>query len=190
MIGFSGLLLLAFALAVDCFTVSITCGIIQKRMGGQVAAMAFAFGGFQAALFLLGWALGASFITYISPVDHWFAFILLAFVGGKMIWEGRSSKKDTPAFNPSRCSTLLTLALATSIDALAVGFTFTCMGYSTFASMALPSTLIGLVSGVMSVIGKYIGVRLGCRFHWPAEQIGGIILILIGLKVLLEHLSK
>lgn len=184
------LLLLALALAVDCFTVSMTCGIIQKRMGGQAAAMAVSFGGFQAAMLLLGWSLAASFLTYISAVDHWFAFALLAFVGGKMIWEGCTSKGNCPSCNPSRCSTLLTLALATSVDALAVGFTFTCMGYKSLAAMVWPSFMVGLIAGIMSVTGKYVGVRLGRRFHWPAEQIGGIILILIGIKVLLQHLTE
>ena len=101
-----------------------------------------------------------------------------------MIWEGFHSSDDCHRFNPSRLSTLLTLAVATSIDALAVGFSFTCMGFAVLQSMFLPTVIIGTVSA-----GKFIGVRLGRRFNWPAEQIGGIILILIGLKVLLEHLT-
>lgn len=189
MIGTLGLFLLALALAMDCFTVSITCGIIQKRLGRQVIAMALLFGGFQGGMTLLGWSLAASFLDYISSVDHWFAFILLAFLGGKMIWEGFHSSDDCHRFNPSRLSTLLTLAVATSIDALAVGFSFTCMGFAVLQSMFLPTVIIGTVSTVMTVAGKFIGVRLGRRFNWPAEQIGGIILILIGLKVLLEHLT-
>ncbi len=189
MIGLLGLFFLALALAMDCFTVSITCGIIQKRLGRQVVAMSLLFGGFQGGMTLLGWLLAASFLTYISSVDHWFAFILLAFLGGKMIWEGSRSGESHRHFNPSRLSTLLTLALATSIDALAVGFSFTCMGFATCRSMAVPVVIIGAVSAVMTVAGKTVGVYLGRRFHWPAEQIGGVILILIGLKVLLEHLT-
>ncbi len=189
MIGLLELLLLALALAMDCFTVSITCGIIQKRMGRQAVVMALLFGFFQGLMPLLGWAVAASFSRYISAYDHWFAFLLLAFLGGKMIWEGMRSEKGQVHFNPSRPATLLTLAVATSIDALAVGFSFGCMGYTTLLSVLYPVGVIGGVSALMSFIGKYVGVKVGCHFNWPAEQLGGVVLILIGLKVLLQHLT-
>lgn len=190
MIGHAAIFLLALALAMDCFTVSLTCGIIQKRMGRQAVAMALTFGAFQGGMTLLGWAVAASFSRYISGVDHWFAFLLLAFLGGKMIWEGMHAEQGKPCFNPSKPATLLTLAVATSVDALAVGFSFTCMGFSRLAAVFYPVGMIAAVSLLMSLAGKYIGVTVGRRVNWPAEQIGGVVLILIGLKVLLEHLTE
>ncbi len=182
-------LLLAVALAMDCFTVSICCGIIERRMGKQVWLMAFFFGLFQAVMPLIGWLFAGLFSRQISAYDHWVAFGLLAFLGGKMIWEGFHKKDECPCFNPSRLSVILTLAVATSIDALAVGFSFIGMGLLRAAEIIIPIVSIGVVSFLFSLLGKHIGVRLGRRFNWPAEQLGGIILILIGFRVLAEHLS-
>lgn len=181
-------LLLAVALAMDCFTVSITCGIIQRRMGRQALAMALLFGFFQALMPLLGWLAANLFSKQITAYDHWVAFGLLTLLGGKMIWEGFQEKEHT-AFNPSRPAILVTLAIATSIDALAVGFSFIGMGLRSIAEIVMPVATIGITSFLFSIFGKYVGVSLGRRFNWPAEQIGGSILILIGLKVLIEHLS-
>ncbi len=182
--------MLAVALAMDCFTVSITCGLIQRRMGAQVLVMAFFFGLFQGLMPLIGWLTASLFSQQISAFDHWVAFGLLAFLGGKMIWEGCKSKKEdeTPRFNPSRLVVILTLAVATSIDALAVGFSFVGMGLLECSQILLPVVAIGVVSFLFSVFGKFIGVRLGHRFDWPAEQLGGVILIIIGIRVLAEHL--
>lgn len=183
------ILLLSVALAMDCMSVSVTCGIIQKRMGGQVWAMAFLFGFFQAMMPLIGWLAGSAFSRQIEAYDHWVVFGLLLLIGGKMIWDGFSGDKALPKFNPSSAVVLLTLSVATSIDAMAVGFTFVGMGIRTFASLLFPLLSIGLCSLVLSLFGKYIGVKLGRAFDWPAEQLGGVILIFIGLKVLLQHLS-
>lgn len=181
-------LLLALALAMDCFTVSITCGIIQQRMGRQVWAMALLFGFFQGLMPLLGWWLTAFFREEITAYDHWVSFFLLAFLGGKMIVES-SRKEENYSFNPSKTSTLLMLSVATSIDALAVGFSFVGMGFRDTLHVLSPVLVIGATSFIMAVLGKYIGTTLGRRFNWPAEKIGGVILILIGLKVLIEHLT-
>jgi len=181
-------LLLAVALAMDCFTVSITCGIIQRKMGKQVLAMAFLFGLFQSLMPLLGWLAANLFSKQITAYDHWVAFGLLVLLGGKMIWEGFRKEEHT-AFNPSRPVILVTLAVATSIDALAVGFSFIGMGMRSIPEIVKPVVTIGIMSFLFSIFGKYIGVKLGRRFNWPAEQIGGGILIMIGLKVLIEHLS-
>ena len=181
-------LLVAVALAMDCFTVSITCGIIQRRMGRQAVAMALLFGFFQALMPVLGWLAANLFSKQITAYDHWVAFGLLVLLGGKMIWEG-SRPAEEAAFNPSKPVILLTLAIATSIDALAVGFSFIGMGMRQMADIVFPTVAIGIVSFLFSLAGKYIGVTLGRHFNWPAEQIGGGILIMIGLKVLIEHLS-
>lgn len=183
------ILLLSVALAMDCMSVSVTCGIIQKRMGGQAWAMAFLFGFFQAMMPLIGWFAGSAFSRQIEAYDHWVVFGLLLLIGGKMIWDGFSGDKALPKFNPSSAVVLLTLSVATSIDAMAVGFTFVGMGIRTFASLLFPLLSIGLCSLALSLFGKYIGVKLGRAFDWPAEQLGGVILIFIGLKVLLQHLS-
>ena len=162
------IILLAIALGIDCFTVSISCGIIQRKMGGQVWVMAFFFGLFQAIMPFIGW-LGAYFFKYdVEAYDHWIAFFLLAL---------------------SRFSTILILALATSIDALAVGFSFTGMGVDGFENIGFPILIIGLFSFILTLNGKYIGVKIGRRFNCPAELIGGLIFLAIGAKVLYLHLS-
>lgn len=184
------MLLLGVALAMDCFTVSITCGAIQRRMGRQVWFMALAFGFFQGALPFIGWLAADLLKGHIEAYDHWIAFGLLAFLGGKMILEGREGCKEEAHghFDPSNPWVVLTLALATSIDALAVGFSFVAMGVNTYVELLMAMMVIALVSFLATLLGKYIGVKLGCRFHWPMEKIGGAILILIGLRVLSEHL--
>ncbi len=186
--GVIAVLLLAVALAMDCFAVSITCGIIQKRMGAQVWLMAFLFGLFQALMPCLGWRAASLFSQQISAYDHWIASISLFAVAIKMFVDGCREEKDTAALNPSNFFVLLTLAVATSIDAMAVGLSFVGMGLNHFSDILFPVVMIGLVSFLFSFCGKYIGIRLGLRFNWPAEQFGGVILIFIGLKVLYEHL--
>ncbi len=187
--GFTGFFFLALALAMDCFSVSITCGMVQKRMGRQVIAMAFLFGFFQALMPFAGWLAADLFASQIEAYDHWIAFGLLSFLGGRMVWGTFRNDEVDAGLQPSSLRVLLTLAVATSIDALAVGFSFTAMGIHRLADCVFPLLLIGMVSAVMSVVGKYIGVRLGKRFNFPAECIGGIILILIGFRVLAEHLA-
>lgn len=183
--------LIALALAMDCFTISIACGILQRRMGMQVWAMAFLFGAFQALMPLLGWSIAGVFsqgIRQFEQIDHFVAFALLVFLGGKMMWDSRGNKENACHYDPSRLSVLLTLAVATSIDALAVGFSFMGMGIRTFSALIEPLVVIGLFSFVLSFFGKYIGVKVGKHIPIPAERLGGLILILIGCKVLYQHL--
>lgn len=182
-------LLLSIALAMDCFTVSLVCGIIQKRMGWQVWCMAILFGLFQALMPLAGWAIGGIFNRQIERYDHWIAFGVLAFIGCKMIWESKHREdRSSASFNPSNAIVLLTLSIATSIDAMAIGFTFWSMGISSMQILLFPLLSIGIFAAILSILGKYLGIKLGCRFDWPAEQWGGCILIFIGLKVLVQHL--
>ena len=184
------MLLLGVALAMDCFTVSITCGAIQKRMGRQVWAMAVAFGFFQGLMPFIGWAAADLLKGHIEAYDHWIAFGLLVGLGVKMIIEGieEGKKGEHTHLDPSKIWVIATLAVATSIDALAVGFSFVAMGVSTYCDIALAMLTIAFTSFIATLLGKYIGVKLGRRFNWPMEQIGGTILILIGIRVLCQHL--
>ncbi len=183
-------IMLSIALAMDCFTVSISCGMIHKRMGGQVVLMALLFGFFQAIMPLIGWSVAELFSDEISAIDHWVAFGLLAFLGGRMIYDGCKDEEKACTFNPRRIKTMLLLAIATSIDALAVGFSFVGMNMTTLADVMPTILIIGVGSFVFTFFGKLIGITLGKKFNWPAEQFGGIILIFIGLRVLLEHLCE
>ena len=187
--GFTGFFFLALALAMDCFSVSITCGIADKRMGRQSLGMALLFGFFQALMPFIGMLAEGLFRAQIEQIDHWIAFGLLAFLGGKMIWEGFKPECDKPhQMNTSSLPTLLTLSVATSIDALSVGFTFASFGVRSVAQAVWPLVLIGVVSLVMSLLGKYLGVVVGRQLRLPAEPIGGVILLIIGVKVLFSHL--
>lgn len=182
--------LLAVALAMDCFTVSIVSGVIVRRwLWGLVIRMAFLFGLFQALMPLLGWMATNHFSEQLEAVDHWIAFGLLAFIGGKMIRESLGDEEERH-FNPQSLNTQLLLAVATSIDALAVGISFACTGYRVLAQLAAPLLIIGVVSFLFSVVGHLLGVRFGRSFarRLKPELLGGIILIVIGLKILVTHL--
>lgn len=180
--------LLAIALAMDCFAVSITSGLILKRVRLRpILTMALLFGLFQGLMPLIGW-LGMRYLSgYIERYDHWIAFGLLAFIGGKMFWEGCKGGEEGH-FDPTRLHVVLGLAVATSIDALAVGISFACTGMTAFGDILMPIVIIGFVSFLFSFVGSLLGIHLGKRFHLPVEQIGGVILILIGVKILIEHL--
>ena len=188
--GLLEMLLLGVALAMDCFTVSITCGAIQKRMGKQVWVMALFFGLFQGLFPLIGWLAADLLKGHIEAYDHWIAFAMLGLLGAKMIKEGAAENKceNDRHLDPSKIWVVITLAIATSIDALAVGFSFVPMGVDTCKEMVESTSVIAFVSFMATLLGKYIGVKLGCRFNWPMEQIGGVILIIIGIRVLCQHL--
>ena len=183
--------LVALALAMDCFAVSMASGIIFKRaVPRQMVAMVLLFGLFQALNPLLGW-LGAELCReLIESVDHWIAFAILGFLGVRMIVDSFKDEEEK-RFNPRRFKVILTLAVATSIDALAVGISFSCMGYSSLPSLIYPLVAIGIVSSAMTALGLFLGVRFGKAFagRLRAELWGGMILIAIGIKVLVEHLS-
>lgn len=180
--------LLAVSLAIDCFTVSITSGIILHRIRwGIFLKMAFLFGLFQAAMPFLGWLGASRFNHLIETYDHWIAFALLAFLGIRMIREHFKDEEER-TFDPTRMKVILTLAVATSIDALAVGISFAFTGFRTLSSLLYPLTAIGIASFVISLAGSLIGVFFGKRFNLRVEIFGGLVLIGIGVKILFEHL--
>lgn len=180
--------LLAVSLAIDCFTVSITSGIILHRIRwGIFLKMAFLFGLFQAAMPFLGWLGASRFNHLIETYDHWIAFALLAFLGIRMIREHFKDEEER-SFDPTRMKVILTLAVATSIDALAVGISFAFTGFRTLSSLLYPLTAIGIASFAISLAGSLIGVFFGKRFNLRVEIFGGLVLIGIGVKILFEHL--
>ena len=184
------LILLSIALAMDCFTVSITSGLIQRRLVIRTMLVtAFFFGLFQALMPMIGW-IGISFFSdALERWDHWIAFGLLAFLGGRMILSGLKTDDNENSFDPSKLSTTITMAIATSIDALAIGLSFGCSGYDTFVSILLPIIIIGIGSFLFSVAGFIIGAYAGRKINFPVEIIGGLILVGIGIKILVEHLT-
>ena len=197
------IILLAVALAMDCFTVSIVSGVIdhgdwhndssEAKIRVPVPViylrMAFLFGLFQALMPLLGWLGISHFQAYMEAYDHWIAFGLLGFIGGKMIWESFGDEEDHH-FNPSKLRTQLLLAVATSIDALAVGISFACTGFTMLSQLTMPLLIIGIVSFLFSIFGYHLGRRFGKAItrRLKPEVFGGIILVLIGVKILLSHL--
>ena len=184
------ILWLSVALAMDCFTVSMVSGVMLRRgVSGAILRMAILFGLFQAAMPLAGWLAMAGFRQYIEAVDHWIAFGLLLFVGGKMMYDAAGDDAGA-SFNPLLLRTQLTLAVATSIDALAVGISIACMGYGHITQLAMPLLAIGMASLLLSLSGYWVGVCFGqviARRLKPG-LFGGIVLIAIGIKVLLSHL--
>lgn len=242
--GFVELLLIGVGLSMDAFAVAVCKGLAMKRVNYRHAlVIALMFGGFQALMPLVGWALGTQFEQYITPVDHWIAFVLLAFIGGKMLWEalrGEAGDEDgaaakgeagagvtgtsgagaaateaeaAEAANAGAANAgaaaigatggsgaaqtsgeakerldmreLVLMAIATSIDALAVGITFAFLQVDIVPAVAL----IGATTFVLSLGGVVVGNQFGARFEKPASVVGGVVLILIGLKILLEHLG-
>lgn len=184
------ILLIGVSLAMDAFAVSISNGITQTRSRFPHALVtALSFGFFQGLMPFLGWALGTSFSARIEKVDHWIAFALLAFIGVRMIVEavrgGDGCQRGSAAFS---LKTLLVLSLATSIDALAVGVSFALTGTATLGAILRDASIIAGVTAVICLAGFYIGRRFGCLFKNKAEIVGGCILILMGGKILVEHL--
>ena len=182
--GFIELLLIAVGLSMDAFAVSVCKGLSVKKVGVKHAALAgLYFGGFQFLMPVIGYLLGFRFESVIENIDHWVAFVLLAFIGGNMIKE--SFGKAEELNDDFSVKTMLLMAIATSIDALAVGITFAFLEVQ-----ILPAAgLIGVTTFLLSFAGIYIGNVFGARYKSKAELAGGIILVLIGLKILLEHLG-
>lgn len=188
--GIVELLLIAVGLSMDAFAVSVCKGLGMKTGINlkQTFLIALFFGGFQALMPFIGWLVGSRFEKYITAYDHWIAFVLLCFIGGKMLYECIFKKGEDAAESESALDIkeLFVLAIATSIDALAVGVTFALLPDVNIGTSVL---LIGLTTFLLSGIGVFIGNRFGSRFEKKAEIAGGVILILIGLKILLEHLG-
>jgi putative Mn2+ efflux pump MntP len=173
---------MAVGLALDAFAVSIIVGLtLETITWHHVFRLAFHFGLFQFSMPVIGWLLGEGLAAYVNGYGSWMAFVLLAFVGGKMLWESRKSEATNRGSDPTRGAMLMTLSVATSIDALAVGMSMALWGVSVW----VPSVVIGLVTATLTTLGIRFGSRLGARWsHW-AEIIGGSVLILIGAKMLL-----
>lgn len=183
------IIFLAIALAMDCFAVSIVSGVL----GGGVLRMAFLFGFFQAMMPLLGWLGISHYSAQLEAYDHWIAFSLLLMIGCNMIREAFSPEEEDSGhqhFNPNQLRTQLLLAIATSIDALAVGISFACTGYQQLSQLVLPLVIIGVVSFLFSILGNKLGTRFGKAIarRLKPELLGGVILILIGVKILVSHL--
>lgn len=188
--SFVELFLIAVGLAMDAFAVSICKGLQMKKINYRHGAViALFFGVFQGVMPLLGWFLGSSFGSYITRADHWVAFVLLAFIGGKMIYEalhGDDDEEVSEGGDTLDIKELFILSVATSIDALAVGITFALLPDT---NIWVSITAIAVVTFVLSLVGVVIGNRFGTKYKNKAELFGGVILVLIGLKILLEHLG-
>lgn len=190
MLMFIELFLLGIGLAMDAFAVSVCKGLGMRRLNKkQTLIIGLYFGGFQALMPLIGWLLGSQFQKYITSINHWIAFILLSFIGGKMMIEAIREWNEEETVDvmdaPLDHKNMLVLAVATSIDALAVGITFAFLDTPIIEAI----TIIGITTMVISIIGVVVGNFFGSRYKSKAEFIGGLILVLLGLKILLEHLG-
>lgn len=192
--NFIALIFTAFALSMDAFAVSITKGMTIKNLKKSTALkMALAFGVFQGAMPLLGWALGISFESYIKSIDHWIAFILLGFIGFNMIKGFFDDRKEENASELEFSATtdvddlsnkeIIMLAVATSIDALAVGISFAFLNVSIIPA----ASIICIITFLVCVVGVFVGNKVGDIFNGYAELVGGVILILIGFNIFNEH---
>lgn len=179
------ILLISVGLAMDAFAVSVCKGLSMKKMNWKKAIIiGLYFGIFQALMPVLGYFLGTTFEQFITNIDHWIAFVLLSAIGCNMIKESFDQESENCNDNVD-VKTMVILAIATSIDALAVGITFACLRIN----IVLPVISIGIITFILSVIGVKIGNKFGDKYENKAEFIGGLILILLGIKILLEHLG-
>lgn len=178
---------LAVGLAMDAFAVSIAAGLIIPLLTYRhVFRLAFHFGLFQFLMPVVGWLAGRTIATYIGAYDHWIAFAVLIFIGGKMLWEAAyGDDKERARQDPTRGLLLVTLSIATSLDALAVGLSMAFLNVSVW----MPSIVIGLVAGILTMLGLKFGSRIGGKFGTVAETIGGVVLVAIGLRILVSHLA-
>ncbi|MEG0291714.1 MAG: manganese efflux pump MntP family protein [Anaerovoracaceae bacterium] len=185
--GVIELVLIAVGLSMDAFAVSICKGLSMERLKKKdVILIGIFFGGFQGLMPLIGWFLGSQFQVYIESFDHWVAFLLLALIGGKMLKDSFGDDEDESCNGDIVIKELFVLAIATSIDALAVGITFALIPGTNILSSIL---VIGVITFTFSIIGVVLGNKVGNKYEKKAELIGGCILILIGIKILLEHLG-
>ena len=181
--GIVELILIAIGLSMDAFAVAIGKGLsVNKIKIGHAASVAVWFGGFQALMPIIGYFLGVSFASLVESIDHWIAFCLLGFIGFNMIHESLSKgcERSNSDFSAKQ---MFPLAVATSIDALAVGVSLAFLKEPIFAA----ATTIGITTAMLSAVGLYIGQAFGCRYKSKAEFMGGAVLILIGIKILVEH---
>jgi manganese efflux pump family protein len=185
------LLGLAVGLAMDAFAVAIAAGLALERVTPRhVFRLAFHFGLFQFLMPIIGWLAGSRVAEYIGGYDHWVAFALLSFVGGKMLLDSRRKDEGESRADPTRGLMMVTLSVATSLDALAVGLSMALMGGEAPAWLAigLPSVVIGIVAAAFTTVGIVFGGKLGPRWESRAEVLGGCVLIAIGVRTLWSHL--
>lgn len=183
--GFADIFLIGVALSMDAFAVSICKGLsVQKVQLEHMLIAGLYFGAFQALMPLIGFLLGFKLEDFIRSIDHWIAFVLLAIIGGNMIKEALSNDEEEHDASFA-FKAMLPLAVATSIDALAVGISFAFLG----VDIVPAALLIGITTFVLSAVGVYVGNAFGAKYKSKAELVGGVVLILIGLKILLEHLG-
>ena len=189
--GLAEVFVTGIVLSMDAFAVAVCKGLGMRKINySHTLLIALFFGGFQALMPLIGWYLGDTFEKYINAVDHWIAFVLLAFIGGKMAIEAITEKeenKQKKENKPFSVPELTVLALATSIDALAVGIVFALTPTETNIWSAI--AVIGCTTFVLSVIGVAVGNKFGSKYQSRAELVGGVVLIVLGIKILLEGLS-
>jgi manganese efflux pump family protein len=184
--GLITIFILAVGLGIDAFSVAIGIGATNdKKSWAPVLRLAAAFGLFQFAMPIAGWLAGLTVVEIISSFDHWIAFGLLALVGGKMIWEGFEKEGNEEKNDQTRGWPLLMLSIATSIDALAVGFSFSVLK----TPILLPAVIIGVICFMMTVTGMIFGKVLAKIFGKKVEIFGGLVLIAIGVKILIDHLG-
>ena len=180
------LFIIAVGLSMDAFAVSICKGLsVEKLSPKHMIITGLYFGGFQAGMPLIGWALGVGFSGLITEIDHWIAFALLAIIGGNMIREALKKEEEEELNDSFTFKVMLPLAVATSIDALAVGVTFAFLQVNIIAAVCL----IGATTFGFSCAGIKIGNIFGTKYKSKAELVGGIVLVLMGIKILLEHLG-
>ncbi len=179
------LFFIAIALAMDAFAVALAAGVVLHPVSKrQLFRLSFHFGLFQGLMPIVGWLAGLSVQSMISAYDHWIAFGLLSFVGGKMIYEAFHDKEKKQKTDPTRGATMVMLSVATSIDALAVGLSLAVIGVSVWT----PALVIGITAAVLTVAGMLLGGKVGMIWGKRVEILGGLVLIGIGLKILAEHL--
>ena len=180
--------LIGVGLSMDAFAVSVGKGLGMRKIDYKASfALAISFGLFQTFMPVIGWLLASAFAQAIQAFDHWIAFGLLALVGGKMLFDAiRGEEEEADSGSVLSFGELMVLSVATSIDALAIGITFAALGVSPFPGVVL----IGVTTFAFSLAGVVIGNRFGSAYERPAEFAGGIILIAIGIKVLVEHLTS
>jgi putative Mn2+ efflux pump MntP len=184
-LGIFSILLIALALSADCFAVALGGSIYIKTSSfAPILRTALTFGAFQAVMPALGWLAGRTVVHFIAGYDHWVAFILLALVGGRMIWESFRPPGSQKRIDISKGLLLVTLAVATSIDALAVGLTFAFLE----VNIAIACSIIGVVAFGVTIAGFTLGRKVNTLLGKYAEAIGGVTLIAIGLRVLLTHI--
>lgn len=181
------LIALSFALAMDAFAVALCKGacLAELKDKGEGLAIGVSFGFFQALMPLIGWFLGSRFSRYIQSIDHYIAFLLLAFIGGKLIYEAWKSRNEELVCTPLNLTELLLLSVATSIDALAAGIAMAMLSINIWLAILM----IGIITLVLSFSGFHIGKRFGIKLQSKAQLVGGLALIVIGIKILVEHLS-